>query len=70
VITLKMAGYDNEAGSDQACQQALGLRANVVVKVRACQEVTTGNDPIFKDTSAAGNYGVELVKAMLQQVSV
>jgi serine/threonine protein kinase len=70
MISLKMAGYDNEAGSDQACQQALGVRANVVVKVRACQEITTGGDPIFKNTSAAGNYGQQLANAMLQRVTV
>jgi hypothetical protein len=45
LITLKMAGYDNEAGSHQACQRALGVHANVVVKIRACREMiaTTTN---------------------------
>jgi serine/threonine protein kinase len=69
MITLKMAGYDNEAGSDQACQQALGVRANVLVKIRACQGITT-TSVIFQDTSAAGNYGQVLAQAMLQRVAV
>ena len=55
LITLKMAGYDNEADSHQACQQALGVRANVVIKTKACREMiqTTTSSPIFTDTSAA-----------------
>jgi hypothetical protein len=62
MITLKMVGYDNEAGSDQACQQALGVKANVVVKVRACQDVsnTFKGGPVLTDTSNAGNYGQQI----------
>ena len=40
-ITFSMAGYDNEAGSDRACQQALGIKGNVLVKVAACQGIQT-----------------------------
>ncbi|OCB32793.1 hypothetical protein A9X02_24245 [Mycobacterium malmoense] len=69
MISVKMAGYDNEAGSDQACQQALGVRANVLVKVRACQDIST-TSVIFQDTSTAGNYGQLLARAMLQRVTV
>ncbi|OBI18303.1 hypothetical protein A5712_00330 [Mycobacterium sp. E2327] len=72
LTTVKMAGYDNEAGSDQACQQALGARDNVVVKIKACQEIhlSMGSSPIFTDTSAAGDYGARLAKAMLDKVKV
>ncbi len=72
LITVKMAGYDNEAGSDQLCQQALGVRANVVVKVKACRDITlpVGSSPIFTDTSAAGDYGARLANAMLDKVKV
>ena len=70
VITLKMAGYDNEAGSHQACQQALGVQANVVVKTRACREMigTTTNNPIFTDTSAAGDYAAIQEARALQSI--
>lgn len=68
LITLKMAGYDNEAGTDEACQQALGISANVIVKVRACQAITT-TSVTFQDTSAAGNYGQLVAQAMLQRVT-
>ncbi len=70
LITVKMAGYDNEAGSDQTCQQALGVRANVVVKVKACRDITLpqGSSPIFTDTSTAGDYGARLANAMLDKV--
>jgi serine/threonine-protein kinase len=72
LITVKMAGYDNEAGSHQACQQVLGVRVNVVIKTKACQEMieTTTNNPIFTDTSAAGNYAERIANAMLEKVRV
>jgi len=38
LITLKMAGYDNGAGSHQACQQALGVRANVVIRPKRAEK--------------------------------
>jgi hypothetical protein len=70
LITLKMAGYDKEAGSHQAYQQALGVHANVVVKIRACREMiaTTTNSPIFADTSAAGDYAERLANAMFAKI--
>jgi Protein kinase domain/PknH-like extracellular domain len=68
MVTLKMAGYDNENGGRPACQQALGIRANVLVKVRACQDIDSGG-LIFQDTSAAGDYGQLLAQAMLQRVT-
>ena len=72
LITVKMAGYDNEAGSHQACQQALGVRANVVVKTKACREMiqTTTTNPIFTNTSAAGDYAERMANAMLEKVKV
>jgi len=71
LVTVQMAGYDNEAGSHQACQQALGIRANVIVKTKACQEMiaTTTSNPIFTDTSAAGNYASLLASAILSNVT-
>jgi len=38
LITLKMAGYDNGAGSHQACRQALGVRANVVIRPKRAEK--------------------------------
>lgn len=71
LIAVKMAGYDNEAGSDQVCQQALAVRANVVVKTRACQDISrsyTGN-PVFTDASMTGDYGERLANIMLNHVA-
>lgn len=67
LITMSMAGYDNEAGSDRACQQALGVRNNVLVKVAACQGIQT-NQSVFQDTSAAGSYGQRLARAILEKI--
>ncbi|ORV80838.1 hypothetical protein AWC11_27655 [Mycobacterium interjectum] len=71
LITVKMAGYDNEAGSDQACQQALGVRANVVIKTKACQDISQSyrGNPVFTDTSMAGNYAQLLANTMLNRVA-
>jgi hypothetical protein len=70
LITVKMAGYDNEAGSHETCQQALGVRANVVVKTRACQDISQSyqGNPVFTDTSMAGDYAQALANAMLNHV--
>jgi PknH-like extracellular domain len=69
MTTLKMAGYDNESGGDLACQQALGVRGNVVVKIAACQGIDT-RELIFQDTSTAGNYGQVLAQAVLNRVTI
>ena len=68
-ITLSMAGYDNEAGSDRACQQALGIKGNVLVKVAACQGIQT-SQLVFQDTAAAGNYGERLAQVILERIKV
>jgi serine/threonine protein kinase len=68
MITLSMAGYDNEAGSDRACQQALGVKNNVLIKVAACQGIQT-NQLVFQDTSAAGSYGQRLARAILEKIT-
>ena len=71
MISMGMAGYDNEAGSDRACQQALGIKANVLVKVAACQGIQTNQtDLVFQDTSAAGNYAARLAQAILEKITV
>jgi serine/threonine protein kinase len=71
LITVKMAGYDNEAGSDQVCQQALGVRASVVIKTKACQDISQSyrGNPVFTDTSMAGNYAERLASTMLNRVA-
>jgi serine/threonine protein kinase len=69
MISMGMAGYDNEAGSDRACQQALGIKANVLVKVAACQGVQT-NQTVFQDTSAAGTYAARLAQVILEKITV
>jgi serine/threonine protein kinase len=71
LIVVKMAGYDNEAGSDQVCEQALGVRANVLVKIRACDDISQSyrGNPVFTDTSMAGDYGERLANAILKRVT-
>ena len=71
LITVKMAGYDNEAGSDQVCQQALGVRASVVIKTKACQDISQSyrGNPVFTDTSMAGDYAQLLANTMLNRVA-
>jgi serine/threonine protein kinase len=71
LITVKMAGYDNEAGIDQVCQQALGVRASVVIKTKACQDISQSyrGNPVFTDTSMAGDYAELLANTMLNRVA-
>ncbi|WP_232518810.1 sensor domain-containing protein [Mycobacterium intracellulare] len=71
LITVKMAGYDNEAGSHQACQQALGLRSSVVIKTKACQDISQSyqSDPVFTDTTIAGDYAERLANTILNRVA-
>jgi hypothetical protein len=45
------------------------VAVNVLVKIRACQDITT-TTAIFQDTSAAGNYAQLVAQAMLQRVTV
>jgi hypothetical protein len=52
--------------------RAGGVRANVVVKTKACREMiqTTTTNPIFTNTSAAGDYAARMANAMLEKVKV
>jgi serine/threonine protein kinase len=71
LITLKMGGVDvmGPDGNHQACQQALGRRANVIVKTKTCKRIV-GVDLMWADPSAAGNYAEELANVILKRVTV
>ena len=71
LIAVKMGGFDplGPTGNHQACQQALGRRANVIVKIKTCQQIV-GVDLTWADPSAAGNYAEELANVIFKRVTV
>lgn len=68
MITLRMSAVDNLNGNAPACQLALGVRANVMVKTKTCLETNTG--PNRPPASLAGNYAQRLATAMLDKIEV
>ena len=68
LITLRMSAVDNLNGNAPACQLALGVRDNVVVKAKTCVDTRTG--PSRPDPSLAGDYAERLTTAMLDRVQV
>jgi serine/threonine-protein kinase len=71
LITIAMASNDGLYGPD-ACQQALGLRDNVVVETRTCEapHVTAGPDQGFpKDPAWAVADAERVATAMLENVT-
>jgi serine/threonine protein kinase len=75
VMSVKMASNGATDGA-AACQQALGIRANVIVTIRACNEVTQspGFDQV-RDTwptnpEWANNDAARLADAMLAKIKV
>ena len=71
LITVAMASNDGLYGPD-ACQQALGVRDNVVVETRTCEapHVTAGPDQGFpKDPGWAVPDAERVAQAMLENVT-
>jgi hypothetical protein len=71
LIIIAMASNDGLYGPD-ACQQALGLRDNVVVETRTCEapHVTAGPDQGFpKDPAWAVPAAERVATAMLENVT-
>jgi serine/threonine-protein kinase len=73
VITVSMATNSGLNGPD-ACQQALGVRENVVVEARTCEipNVTNAYDPTrgwTRDPAWASPYAQRLAEAMLANVT-
>lgn len=71
LITVKMGGVDvmGPDGNHQACQQALGRQANVIVQTKVCKRIV-GVDLMWADPSAAPDYAEELANVMLKRVAV
>jgi serine/threonine-protein kinase len=73
LITVAMATNGGENGPD-ACQQALGVRVNVVVEARSCEipAVTNTYDPTHgwtKDPGWASPYAQRVAEAMLENIT-
>jgi serine/threonine protein kinase len=69
LITVKMGGVNVMGeGNHQACQQALGRRANVIVQTKVCKRIE-GVDLMWADPSAAPDYGKELAATMLKRIA-
>ena len=70
LITIRMASWGGLNGL-HACQQALGVRANVVVEARTCEEPSvpnfTPNDPV--NPAWASPTAAPLANAMLNKVT-
>jgi hypothetical protein len=66
-----MGGVDvmGPDGNHQACQQALGRRANVIVKTKVCKRIV-GVDLMWADPSAAPDYAEVLANVMLKRVAI
>ena len=68
LITLRMSAVDNLNANEPACQLALGVRDNVVVKGKMCLNTRTG--PQRPDPALAGDYAERLTTAMLDRIRV
>jgi hypothetical protein len=68
LITMRMTAVSNLQGNAPACQLALGVRDNVVVKAKTCRDTRT--NPSRPDPSLAGDYAERLATAMLDRVQV
>lgn len=67
ILTVAMAGINNESG-DNACQQALGIRANVIVGARTCLVPTIPPTATVADPNLAGQYAKQLASEILSGI--
>ncbi|WP_208600881.1 sensor domain-containing protein, partial [Mycobacterium malmoense] len=67
ILTVSMAGINNESG-DNACQQALGIRANVIVGARTCLVPTIPTTATVADPNLAGQYAQRLASEILSSI--
>jgi hypothetical protein len=67
ILTVSMAGINRESG-DSACQQALGIRANVVVGARTCLEPDIPTTATAGDPNLAGQYAQALAADILSHI--
>ena len=68
LITMRMSAVGNLNGNAPACQLALGVRDNIVVKAKTCWD--TGTGPERPNPSLAGDYAERLATAMVDRVTV
>lgn len=66
LTTMRMTAVDNLNGNAPACQLAVGVRRNVLVRTRTC--VDTKANPNRPAPSAAGYYASQLAQDMLERV--
>lgn len=66
LMTMYMTSVDNLNGNAPACQLALGVRENAVVKVKTCLD--TGTNPQLPDPSLSGDYAERLAIVMLDRI--
>lgn len=69
VLTLPMVANSQESGGS-ACQQALAVRANVVVGVRSCRDPKPPPGELNADVSSVRNDADQLATAMIDKVTV
>jgi hypothetical protein len=73
IVTAVASALESAGGGElrcrEACQQALGRRANVIVKTKTCKRID-GVDLTWADPSAARNYAEELANVILKRVPV
>ena len=67
LITVPMSSPGGENSPD-ACQQALGAAANVVVETRTCAVPNTNAAPPYSDPNWATDDAERVAKAMLENV--
>ncbi|WP_242660643.1 serine/threonine-protein kinase PknH/PknJ [Mycobacterium kubicae] len=67
ILTVSMAGINHESG-DSACQQALGIRANVIVGARTCLVPDIPVTATVADPNLAGQYAQKLASEILSSI--
>lgn len=69
VLTVPMVANSQESGGS-ACQQAMAVRANVVVAVRACRYPEPPPGPLEADVSSLRKEAEPLASAMIDKITV
>ncbi|RFZ63182.1 Serine/threonine-protein kinase PknF [Mycobacterium marinum] len=68
VLTVSMVANSQESGGS-ACQQAMAIRANIVVSVRACRYPKPPPGQLNADVSSVSNDAERLAVAMLDKIT-
>jgi len=68
VSTMPMVGYSNLEGYRAGCQVAWGAKANVVIRVRACEGVSSSPAVLTDLSYARGDYAQSLTTAIMDKI--